>query len=398
MRMQGRKDAGFSLIELAVLLVITGLLTSAALETYRSYSITKEINDTEVRRGLVQNALSQYVRFFGRLPCPADPDLPPDDGNAGVEICPDSPPAPYASVPYPNNGCAGEVCRVDGRRDTGADGNLVPDKVLHGAVPYVTIGLTLQDTIDGWGGKMTYAVSEFLTDSGTYSDNWGTVNKQIKQSGTGSIIDGSPVGENLLVIVSHGPDRKGAWNYYGNRISPCAGVALDVENCDGDSTFILASDSATCEADNTCIVSYAPGANFFDDAFTEFEISRDSDKWQYASATSIENKTGGNVGIGVTSPNERLHVDGNVLITSSAVGTDGDAHGDVYCDQNENNCFNSEIIAGPGINCSSGLMVGVSDEQVDCVNTIDTTGITPSICPSGQYVTGIDAAGALICN
>lgn len=404
MRKAGNKEAGFSLIELAVLLVLAGLLTSAVLETYRAYSITKEINDTDVRRGLVTNALSQYVRYFGRLPCPADPSLPPDDPNAGLEICLEGestggisqtdPPGGYG-LNYPTDGCSSEVCRVPGRIDTGADGNLLPDKVLIGAVPYVTIGLTLQDTIDGWGGKMTYAVSEFLTNDNTYNDSWGTINRQIKNTGTGNIIDAAPVGENMLVLLSHGPDRKGAWNYHGQQISPCAGPGLDVENCDGDSDFIQQGSTDTCEADNTCMVSYAPGANFYDDAFTEFQISRDSDKWQYSTATTIENKTGGAVGIGVAAPDtstgRKLHVGGNLLVNDNT-------RADQYCNSSESDCFDSDMIGGIGISCSNGLMTGISDENAVCANTINPTLITPSTCPGGQYVTGIDATGNLICN
>lgn len=391
-------QSGFTLLEMSIYLLIVGVFVAAALDIFRQNIIDRANGQTEVAEVVVRNALSNYVAEFGALPCPADPSLSPTDAppagspQPGISFCPGG----------TANTCTGQICRTTGGRDTAGDAEgFLPDPVLVGAVPYVTLGIDLRETIDGWGGKLTYAVSEFMTDPADFNENWGVINRLVLQpdatdpsililnsTRNPSVPDplGSDDGEISafpITVVSHGPDNKGAYNYEGRLIAPCTGTARDVENCDGDNTFIAADRI-------TGIYSLANNDEFFDDGFAFFDISRDSDKWAYVSADDINNKANGNIGIGTTTPDFPLHVDGNILVSDEVRAL-------TYCNESGQDCFNPNIIGGSGISCNGGLITGISNSNVICVNQIDVTDITPRTCPDDEFVKGINAAGELIC-
>jgi len=80
-------SAGFSLVELAVVLVIVGLLASGlmfSLGTQRESATTQE-----VQRQLenIREAVIGFALANGRLPCPALSTLANTDSNAGRENC-----------------------------------------------------------------------------------------------------------------------------------------------------------------------------------------------------------------------------------------------------------------------------------------------------------------------
>jgi type II secretory pathway pseudopilin PulG len=72
-----RSNAGFSLVELAILMAIIGLIAATAMETYRIWVSEKVKGDTESRRELIAGALTLFLSNYGRLPCPTDPTLAP---------------------------------------------------------------------------------------------------------------------------------------------------------------------------------------------------------------------------------------------------------------------------------------------------------------------------------
>jgi type II secretory pathway pseudopilin PulG len=318
-----RKNAGFSLIELAILLSIVGLLGVAILQQYETWTRAKISSNNEARKNLISNALTQFLTTYGRLPCPADPSVSPDAATAGYEVCSNSTPGipgTYGANP-PTLGCQGLVCRISGGRDTAADADTANDPVLIGSIPYAALGLSVQDAMDGWGNRMTYAISEYLTNADTtkgpyYGDDYGVIglNQLVlnpathEELGIVGSVNGT-LGQNAfqLMFLSHGPDGKGTYNYNGKLVAACTGAGRDIENCDGDATFLSAD-----KGSNTGIYNTVPGANFFDDAFTVYKIRRDSDKWSAASNNSMQNKTSGNVGINNGAPSVPLDVGGAI--------------------------------------------------------------------------------------
>lgn len=422
-----RRNGGFSLIELSIILMIASMLTVTVLYQYRDWRNSKIAGDTESRRNIVSNALTLFITNFGRLPAPADPTLSNSAPSAGYEAAP----ATYGGAV---GECNGAVCRVAGFKDTPLDTNSTNDPVLIGAVPYAALGISPVDATDGWGNKFTYAVTEYLTNSSVnrggafaagmapiFNDQAGairmeeTVAEQVSDlsapSGfryTGNVLAPNPsqnpdfAGSNklnsfMLVVVSHGPDGKGAYTYGGVLNSPCSGVGRDLENCDGDADFIKADKG-------TGVYNRVPGTAYFDDAFTIYRIRRDSDKWTAVGTSSMQNKQGGNVGIGVSMPSTALDVGGNIKANN--------IWGSSYCSAN-GNCFTSSVIAGAiddanpsvsaahcGTTSMPKLMKGINGTatwKVDCVDALNTLGITAASCPPGQYMTGIDGSGNITC-
>ncbi len=386
-------ESGFTLIELGILMTVFSLLLATALSEYSRFKQQKIISDTKSRERLVTQSLSTFVANFNRLPCPADPSLPPTNIMAGMEKCLSTPPwnIPKATIPAND----GEVRRVAGFRDTTADLDALPDPVLIGSVPYVTLGITHQETMDGWGSAFTYAVSEFITDPASYDDKKGVIRKLFRSTVVpigaifpelADIDPPNPAIPNAFIIalISHGRDKRGGYNYQGNLIAPCDMVALDSRNCDLDAEFLSADPK-------TDIYNLDPGALYFDDAFTVFGITRDGDKWAYTSGTTIENKTGGNVGIGTNSPLFPMHVDGNILVSD-------DYKTNSYCNETGGNCFPSAMIGGVGVACGfNGLVTGIANSDVICATKINPTSLVTGPCPLGEFIRGITAGGAIIC-
>jgi len=66
-----RSAAGFTLAELAIVLVIVALLTSGMLMSLGAQQSAQAIRDTEARMAMINEALLGFAAAHGRLPCPA---------------------------------------------------------------------------------------------------------------------------------------------------------------------------------------------------------------------------------------------------------------------------------------------------------------------------------------
>lgn len=431
-----RKQAGFSLIELAVILTIVGLLVASMMETYRGYIRTKVSNDTDYRKDIANQAIISFVINYNRLPCPADPALPMGAANAGVE-----------QRDAVTKACiqTGSILRVDSERQTYANPAFnaascmapIPctgtprDKVMIGSLPYVTLGIGMKEAIDGWGNKFTYAMSEYMADETKFNYHIGAISiKKLNNSGC----PGAPCGmlhetnqvkhqaadnETMLdnrtaafpfVILSHGANGKGAYSSYGTQPVACnSSTGRDVENCDGDAVFFSADRSTSIYS---LVHADPPGTDptdpdgYFDDAFTVYTLTKTSDKWAYVTPTTMNNYTGGKVGIGLSLPQYPVHVEGNVK-TNSILAEDICSLPDTSTAK-PSYCFDPmNIAANEGdsrlIKCTGGMLTGIVGNTVTnnatetCASTVDTSTVGPLTCPSGQYVTGISAGGVIQC-
>ncbi len=140
---------GFTLVELAVVITVVGLLSVAAIGFAIPAIKTARVLETQNKIAGIQTALRSYAMTNYRLPCPANPDRTPTGNPA-----PNNPPwgfergsGPSGDV-IPNNGC----------------GNL-PNNV--GVVPFETLGLSEDDVKDGWGNMISYHVSNAFTQNTT---------------------------------------------------------------------------------------------------------------------------------------------------------------------------------------------------------------------------------------
>lgn len=144
---QDKKEGGFTLIEVSIVLAIVGLLVGGALSFYRPIDQNLRTAETKERMAKVANALSAYALRNNRLPCPGAPDAPqsaPDDEPFGAE-------------------------RGSGTNGTNI-GSCLTFIEQEGIVPYRTLGIRQEDVIDGFGSYFTYRVSPAFTDNDDSDD------------------------------------------------------------------------------------------------------------------------------------------------------------------------------------------------------------------------------------
>jgi len=205
-----RPQRGFSLIELAVVLVIVGLLVGGGIAALNS--ATQQTRRIEAERQLVhvRDALYGYAMAEGRLPCP-DTDYPPD----GWENWPDD----------RETNTAGTDCDAAG-----------------GALPWVQIGLGRRDP---WGNPLHYRVdvnSPNFADPDSDIDDPAfdlsdSANLEVEDGDGGTIVDSAPA-----VIVSFGPQGSQVWTD-GSYVCPATGFSNDEnENCDNTNNTFIATE------------------------------------------------------------------------------------------------------------------------------------------------------------
>lgn len=246
---QGSK--GFTLVEMAIVMVIGGILLSFMGSALLTYMKKSRVDKTEYRMQAVKEALSQYLSINRRYPCPARQDIAPGvapgvgRSGFGVEI--------------------GVDCRIDEGGTVRVNDPITGD-IRIGSVPTRTLNLPDEFSMDGWGGRFTYAVTveqATIETEGAIDLNGNGVLPESYSlyENDGGIIEIADSTATVFypsahyTIVSHGITRGGAYNLGGNRIQGCEVGTLDNENCDEDDLVFM----------QTLVNSDANNAAFFDD-------------------------------------------------------------------------------------------------------------------------------------
>lgn len=421
--------SGFTLIELSIVILISGLLIIPLTQLYSNFLFEKKIVLTKENLAKVSNAvaLTSVIRY----PCPSDRSLTPNNPNYGKDVCL-IPGFTLNSIPLCNIlGAEQGICRTPGARDTETDADLVAGNnnefVLIGGVPLrfdaidengnpvvrTYAGLNAGLIKDGWNNQFTYAVSftsavslsgftRFRNGVIRVVDEWG-------KDTAGSNKDAQ------FIIISHGPDGSGSYSetYFRN---PCIIANDDGKNCDGDSTFVQG-------------ISHYGGIKKYDD-YSYSQVDSSAGLWQSVSIppatanappTMTDHITGipsGKVGIKTknpgdqrpTSPNPpndvdiRLDVDGN--IKADTVRTQQ------LCNKSVTACINIDEARGffgdkktaatatiPVKNaCAKGEVVKlIQNNQVVCEKLSPSAPAIPVLCPPGTWVEQLLANGSFVC-
>ncbi len=119
------KIRGFTLVEMAIVLTITGLLLVGGMKLMSSSSDTARYKETQNQLAEIKEALTSYYIQYGRLPCP-------DTDMSGAELGIENPATPAAT-------CSSQ----------------------RGYLPHVTLGLGASG--DAWGERFKYVVSSKFT-------------------------------------------------------------------------------------------------------------------------------------------------------------------------------------------------------------------------------------------
>ncbi len=194
------KQRGFSLIELAVVLVIIGLLVGGGIAAISA--TTEQTRRSEQKRLFndVRDALYGFAMSSGRLPCPDD----------------------YAGDDDGSEDRSGGSCDLD-----------------QGQLPWGDLGVGRRDA---WGNPILYRVDgDFADDpsSGAVTTfSLSTDGDLFVEDGDGvNIVQDAPA-----VLVSFGPQGNQVWTSSG---FVCPGTASgfsgdEIENCNDDNTFVEA--------------------------------------------------------------------------------------------------------------------------------------------------------------
>jgi prepilin-type N-terminal cleavage/methylation domain-containing protein len=245
-----RGHRGFTLIEIAVVLIIVGLIavgTTAMLSGVLKSGRGRASNDNSV---LVQQALQRFIERYGRLPCPARTDQLVGV-NAGLEDL---------ATSDPTTTCANTLV-------PGTVAATTP--VARGVVPWKTLGLSIEQVQDGYYRFFSYHVTPATTAlsatnvnamRGDMTIHTGTP-PQLGLPPTGNQINSCmntttpPVGGDdqngcnlraVIVLLSHGENGAGAWLPTGSQLALPTTDAGEIANTDtGNASFVRGETAAS---------------------------------------------------------------------------------------------------------------------------------------------------------
>jgi prepilin-type N-terminal cleavage/methylation domain-containing protein len=228
---------GFTLIEVAIVLVVIGLVVSGGLFAVSPVLQSAKISETKQKMARVETALQAYVISNSCLPCPAVGTTASGGANAGR--------SQGTASGFYTTGCEATGCVL-----------------LGGVVPWNTLGIAEDEASDGWGRRFTYKLGAGITatSSMTRTTSFPTVT-------TSLTIEEPVAGVDLITanvayaIISHGVDGSFGYALYtgatlGDRYGQGAtSVGQDVN---GENSRIVA----------TGPVSASNGIGYFDDLVT----------------------------------------------------------------------------------------------------------------------------------
>lgn len=220
------QQRGFTLVEICIVIIISGLMLNAMVMLYSQYQKSKAITVTKANLSNVEKDIQYFYSAHGFYPCPARQDLPTGDVNYGRaqdcdaltdDVVIGTPPL-YAPNPDYIPACA-----------TSTDDVVCPRKTRN---EFYSVS-TSYAANDGWNSRLTYAVTRNMAISKATFDPDNAII-------TLNNLDGSTISTaEPFLIISHGPDALGAFTKNGSARAECIGItANDIENCDGDAIFI----------------------------------------------------------------------------------------------------------------------------------------------------------------
>ncbi|MBY0512068.1 MAG: type II secretion system GspH family protein [Rhodospirillaceae bacterium] len=228
---------GFTLLEIAIVLVVIGLAATGAISVLRPILDARSSEVTERRMEMVEKAIVLHALRYSCLPCPTDGTLPSSNANAGVSF--------EGGTPVALGTCATAAC-------------LVTD----GVVPWRELGISEEDASDGWGNRLRFQIAGSSVVASTCAVPTASLqlsNGMTRTTGTSSCY---PVGnltvddlnnvaasepdfqQAAYVLVSSGPDRAMALQATTGTATPdrfgqSGGGGGQDENRDNDVAFAM---------------------------------------------------------------------------------------------------------------------------------------------------------------
>lgn len=379
---------GYTLLEMAIVMLVMGMLLVAFANAYNIYLKNKVQRITVENTNQVVNAIGHYLVQNGHYPCPARLDAGRDDADYGMAgDCEDT-----ATVAVGT--CANGICVEEGDRTVNINPNpmgstMVTPRVRRGAVPFRMLSLPEDTAEDGYKQKILYAVTENLAVPDTYRKDAGGISILDNNDETAIV----PASSAHFVVFSAGEDGRGAYTRYGQLKLACADPAdaKDAVNCHTGNTGN--DDKARYRVSNKATTD----TNTHYDDHVKYYSSNETPLWRVANDDGditdlIEAGSGGRIGVQNDSPTRPLHVQGVIQMTDNLEALD-------LCNTNPANddCFDPNLIGGDEerMECPENQVLSyIADGEVHCVPY--ATG-APMPCPDDEYMTGLDSNGEPIC-
>lgn len=214
---------GFTLVEMAIVLAIVGLLLGGLIPTLSAQMELRLINETRKQLGEIQQALIGYAVINGRLPCPA-----------------------YST----------------GAEDPVGGGNC--NHSYDGFIPAATLGLPTTNSngfaVDSWGNRIRYAVTPWSSNAYTTTNGMATT----------GISNLSPAGTPYLQICSTASSSSSSCSVANSALASSPGIPVVIYSTGknggyGGTGADEAENPNPNSADNDRVfVSHTPTSNFDD--------------------------------------------------------------------------------------------------------------------------------------
>ncbi len=180
-----KRQHGFSLIELAMVIAIGGILLAGVISIGSAQLENARISRTQQKQEVIKTALINFMSRYKRLPCPSIATLSDNEPEYGKEAATEG------------------VCTGTTRIQSGTQRN------VRGIVPWKALGLTDDEGQDAFYRRFTYQVLLSQTVSGVVNGAGITGNIEVRDAPGGNLLNLNNLA--AAVIVSHGNDGFGAY-------------------------------------------------------------------------------------------------------------------------------------------------------------------------------------------
>jgi prepilin-type N-terminal cleavage/methylation domain-containing protein len=219
-----RRLRGFTLIELAIVMVILTILAGGLLMPLARRIETQQIETTKATLDEARDALIGFAMSH-----------PAADGR------------PHLPCPDTTN---------DGQEDRTPSGCTAPA----GNLPWITLGLASQDA---WGNRITYAVTAGLADSAIGIDPSAGPVGDNDLCASANCPAGTEVASNVpVILLSHGKNGLGALSIHGTTL-PSPVSPDEIENDDGDTEFVSRTIGGEGATEFDDLVTWIPSSILF---------------------------------------------------------------------------------------------------------------------------------------
>lgn len=243
--MHGKR--GYTLLELALVVAILGLLAAAAFRYATNLSNTRNYADLNDTLNVIEEALRSYGAAFSRLPCPSDISLSDNSTSFGTEVGTSG-----------DGNCTGYNFINSGTDPDNADGlydATAASKVVAGGVPTKTLKIDDRYAYDPWGRRILFAVDKRITATNaftTYTVTNTTIGVVVVKHNSTDSLANAITYKGVYALTSFGPNGHGGY----------------VRNPSATSTRFNAASSNTNEQKN-CHCNSSATATTFDRIFVQ---------------------------------------------------------------------------------------------------------------------------------